>query len=65
MKMVEKKNTMVLFYWNLSRLPFLGQVTDLDLLLCTGFYLNLLFEPCVDLFLCPIFTSYSGRGSIF
>ena len=27
----------VLFNWNLSRRPFLGQVVDLDLLLCTGF----------------------------
>ena len=27
----------VLFYSNLSRLPFLGQVVNLDLLLCTGF----------------------------
>ena len=27
----------VLFYSNLSRRPFLGQVVDLDLLLCTGF----------------------------
>ena len=27
----------VLFDSNLSRLPFLGQVVDLDLLLCTGF----------------------------
>ena len=26
----------VLFYSNLSRLPFLGQVFNLDLLLCTG-----------------------------
>ena len=28
----------VLFYSNLRRLPFLGQVFNLDLLLCTGFY---------------------------
>ena len=27
----------VLFYSNLSRRPFLGQVVDIDLLLCTGF----------------------------
>ena len=27
----------VLFYSNLSRLPFLGQVVNIDLLLCTGF----------------------------
>ena len=27
----------VLFNLNLSRLPFLGQVVNLDLLLCTGF----------------------------
>ena len=36
---------------NLSRRPFLGQVVDLDLLLCTGFYL----EHAV-LFLCHVFT---------
>ena len=30
----------VLFYLNLSRCPFLGQVADLDLLLCTGFNLE-------------------------
>ena len=41
----------VLFDSNLSRRPFLGQVVDLDLLLCTGFYL----EHAV-LFLCHIFT---------
>ena len=41
----------VLFDSNLSRLPFLGQVVDLDLLLCTGFDL----EHAV-LFLCHIFT---------
>ena len=41
----------VLFYLNLSRRPFLGQVVDLDLLLCTGFNL----EHAV-LFLCHIFT---------
>ena len=41
----------VLFYSNLSKRPFLGQVVDLDLLLCTG--LNL--ESAV-LFLCHIFT---------
>ena len=27
-------------YWNLSRRPFLGQVVNLDLLLCTGFDLE-------------------------
>ena len=41
----------VLFDSNLSRLPFLGQVVDLDLLLCTGFD----SEHAV-LFLCHIFT---------
>ena len=41
----------VLFDSNLSRLPFLGQVVDLDLLLCTGFD----SEPVV-LFQCDIFT---------
>ena len=41
----------VLFDWNLSRLPFLGQVEDSDLLLCTG-----LDSEHVDLFLYPIFT---------
>ena len=41
----------VLFNSNLSRLPFLGQVVDLDLLLCTGFY----SEHAV-LFLCHSFT---------
>ena len=41
----------VLFHLNLSRLPFLRQVVDLDLLLCTGFDL----EHAV-LFLCHIFT---------
>ena len=41
----------VLFDSNLSRRPFLGQVVDLDLLLCTGFD----SEPAV-LFLCHIFT---------
>ena len=41
----------VLFNLNLSRLPFLGQVVDLDLLLCTRFD----SEHAV-LFLCHIFT---------
>ena len=41
----------VLFYSNLSRRPFLGQVVDLDLMLCTGFN----SEHAV-LFLCYIFT---------
>ena len=40
----------VLFNSNLSRRPFLGQVVDLDLLLCTGFD----SEHAV-LFLCHIF----------
>ena len=30
----------VLFYWNLNRRPFLRQVVDFDLLLCTGFNLQ-------------------------
>ena len=38
-------------WWNLIRLPFLGQVIDLDLLLCTGFN-----NEHEDLFLCTIFT---------
>ena len=41
----------VLFDSNLSRRPFLGQVVDLDLLLCTGFD-----SEHVVLFLCHIFT---------
>ena len=41
----------VLFDSNLSRRPFLGQVVDLDLLLCTGFD----SEHAV-LFLCHSFT---------
>ena len=41
----------VLFYSNWSRRPFLRQVVDLDLLLCTGSDM----EPVV-LFLCHIFT---------
>ena len=41
----------LLFHLNLSRLPFLRQVVDLDLPLCTGFDL----EHAV-LFLCHIFT---------
>ena len=41
----------VLFYSNLSRCPFLGQVVDLDLLLCTGFD-----SEHAALFLCHIFT---------
>ena len=40
----------VLFYLNLSSRPFLGQVVDLDLLLCTRFDLE-----HADLSLCPIF----------
>ena len=44
----------VLFHLNLSRLPFLRQVVDLDLPLCTGFDL----EHAV-LFLCHIFTQRS------
>ena len=39
-----------LFDSNLSRLPFLGQVVDTDLLLCTGFD-----SEHVVLFLCHIF----------
>ena len=38
------------FDWNLSRCPFLGQVVDLDLLLCIGFKLEHTY-----LFQCPIF----------
>ena len=41
----------VMFYLNLSRRPFLGQVVDWDLLLCTGFD----WEHAV-LFLCHFFT---------
>ena len=41
----------VMFNLILSRRPFLGQVVDLDLLLCTGYDL----EDAV-LFLCHIFT---------
>ena len=48
----------VLFYSNLSRLPFLGQVVDLNLLLCTGFNL----EHAV-LFLCHGFTQRLMNGS--
>ena len=46
---------MQLFDSNLSRRPFLGQVVDLDLLLCTGFDSEL-----VVLFLCHIFTQGPG-----
>ena len=41
----------VLFYWILRKLPFLGQVIDLDILLCKGLELE-----HVDLFLSLIFT---------
>ena len=41
----------VLFKWNLSRLPFLGQVVNLDLLRCTRFN-----SEHVALFLCHNFT---------
>ena len=41
----------VLFKWNLSRLPFLGQVVNLDLLLCTRYN-----SEHVALFLCHNFT---------
>ena len=40
-----------LFDWNLSRRPFLRQVVDTALLLCTGFY-----SEQTALFLCHIFT---------
>ena len=40
----------VLFHSNLSRGPFLGQVFDLDMQLCTGFDLD-----HADLFFCHIF----------
>ena len=43
----------VLLYSNLSRLPFLGQVVDLDLQLCTGFNSE---HASAVLFLCHIFT---------
>ena len=46
----------VLFNGNLSRRPFLGQVSDWDLLLCTG-----LDKEHVDLFLCPMFTQRPMR----
>ena len=42
----------MLFDWNLSRSPFLGQVVDLDLLLCTGTAFNL---ESADFFLLPVF----------
>ena len=42
----------VLFDWNLSRRPFLGQLINLDLLLNTGLDLK-----HADLFLCLIFYS--------
>ena len=48
----------VLFNLNLSRCPFVGQVINLDLLLCTGFY----SEHAV-LFLCHIFTIMIERLS--
>ena len=44
----------VLFNSNLSRCPFLGQVVDLNVLLCTGFN-----SEHADLLLCPIFTQRS------
>ena len=43
---------------NLSRLPFLRLVVDLDLLLCTGFY-----SEYVALFLCHIFYSETNDWS--
>ena len=41
----------MLFDWNVSWIPFLGQVVDLDLLLCTGTAFNLEFA---DFFLLPV-----------
>ena len=38
----ESSEVTVLFDWNLSRLPFLGYVVNLDLLICTGFIRNVL-----------------------
>ena len=49
--MVPPSEVSMLFNSNLSRRPFLRQVVNLDLLLCTGFNYDVLF-------LCPI-TSYS------
>ena len=48
----------VLFYLNLSGRPFLGQVVDLDLLLCAEFD-----SENVDLFLCHISTQRPTAGS--
>ena len=43
----------VLYYWNVSRCPFLWKVVNLDLLLCTGLY----NEPAdFKLFRCLMFT---------
>ena len=49
----------LLFNWNLSRvsrLPFLGQVFDLDLLLCTVYDSESRISDDEDLFLCLSFT---------
>ena len=47
----------VFFNLNLNRRPYLEQVIDLDLLLCTGFNLE-----HVVLFLCHIFTQRPMNG---
>ena len=52
-QIVSKLLLISIYYCNLSRqyrLPFLGQIINLDVLLCSGF--NLEHE---DLFLCPNF----------
>ena len=47
----------VLFDWNLSRLPFLRQVVNLDLLLCAGFN-----SEHADLFLCLFFSETNAQS---
>ena len=47
----------VQFDWKLSRHPVLGDVVDLDLLLCTGFH--------SDFSVCPIFTQKSMNDWTF
>ena len=56
----------VLFYLNLSRLPFLGQVVNLHLLLCTGFDSEQLFCSYVIFLLsdeCMIARSSKAMGA--
>ena len=55
----------VLLDWNLSRSPVLGQVVNLDLLLCTGldFKLEVKIGTCC-LFLCPYFTQKAMSDQI-